>query len=154
MRPFSSGFSLSWPAVGFFIMVDTGRSLTSSSSKDAVQQHSVDQDTPAQGVYSYICNLFIWFIYWRLTPWPCLCCNIDDSLSLYCCFHVVTLLILMFWEYFPIEIHMSTPVKQAQWKKNLHLFCRITGVREFVHSSCARHKLLLLIFRIDVLYKK
>ena len=100
-------------------MADSGTSLTSSSSKDAMQQEtfeqSVDQDTPAQGVYSYTYNLFIWFIYRRFTLWPCSCCNIDDSLSLYCCFHVVTLLILMFWEYFPIEIHMATPVKQARW---------------------------------------
>ena len=39
-------------------MADGGTLLTSSSSKDAGQQetfeHSVDQDTPAQGVYIYI----------------------------------------------------------------------------------------------------
>ena len=43
----SSGF--------FFIMAGSGTSLTSSSSKDVMQQEtfeqSVDQDTPAQGVY-------------------------------------------------------------------------------------------------------
>ena len=104
---------------GFFIMADSGTSLTSSSSKDVMQQEtfeqSVDQDTPAQGVYSYMCNLFIWSIYRTFTLWPCFCCNIDDSSSLYCFFYVVTLLILMFWEYFPIEIHMSTFVKQARW---------------------------------------
>ena len=62
----------------------------------------------------HIYNLFIWFSYRRFTWWPCFCCNIDDSLSLYCCFYVVTLLILMFWEYFPIEIPMSAPAKQAR----------------------------------------
>ena len=39
-------------------MADSGTSLTSSSSKDAMQQEtfeqSVDQATPAQGVYSYM----------------------------------------------------------------------------------------------------
>ena len=39
-------------------MADGGTLLTSSSSKDVGQQetfeHSVDQDTPAQGVYIYI----------------------------------------------------------------------------------------------------
>ena len=55
----------------FFIMADGGTLLTSSSSRDAMQQetfeHSVDQDTPAQGVFLYICNLFIRFItFWYL----------------------------------------------------------------------------------------
>ena len=40
---------------GFFIMAGSGTSRTSSSSKDVMQQEtfeqSVDQDTPAQGVY-------------------------------------------------------------------------------------------------------
>ena len=43
---------------GFFIMADSGTSLTSSSNKDVMQQEtfeqSVDQDTPAQGAYSYM----------------------------------------------------------------------------------------------------
>ena len=42
-------------SIGFFIMADSSTSLTSSSSKDARQretfEQSVDQDTPAQGVY-------------------------------------------------------------------------------------------------------
>ena len=50
-------------------MVDGGTSMKSSSSKDARQRetfkHSVGQDTPAQGVYSYVYNLFIWFITFR-----------------------------------------------------------------------------------------
>ena len=44
-------------------MADSGTSLTSSSSKDAMQQEtfeqSVDQDTPAQGVYSYIQFIYL-----------------------------------------------------------------------------------------------
>ena len=53
-------------------MADGGTLLTSSSSKDAGQQetfeHSVDQDTPAQGVCIYIyiyiyIYIFIYAIY-------------------------------------------------------------------------------------------
>ena len=48
-------------------MADGGTLLTSSSSKDAGQQetfeHSVDQDTPAQGVYIYI------YIYIYISPY-------------------------------------------------------------------------------------
>ena len=45
-------------------MAESGTSMSSSSSKDARQQEtferSVDQDTPAQGVYLYI---YIYAIY-------------------------------------------------------------------------------------------
>ena len=47
-------------------MADSGTSMSSSSSKDAMQQEtfelSVDQDTPAQGVYLYI-YIYMQFIY-------------------------------------------------------------------------------------------
>ena len=46
-------------------MADSSTSLTSSSSKNARQretfEQSVDQDTPAQGVYSYM--LFIYLVH-------------------------------------------------------------------------------------------
>ena len=53
-----------------FIMADSGTSMSSSSSKDARQQEtferSVDQDTPAQGVYLYIYMQFIYLLHYLL----------------------------------------------------------------------------------------
>ena len=45
----------------------------------------------------------------------CAAVFIYESLSLYCCFHLGILLILMIWEHLPIEIHMSAPMRRA-WR--------------------------------------
>ena len=62
-------------------------------------------------------------IYWKFTPWPCLCCNIHYSLSLNCCFHVSILLILMSGNTFRLNF-TSAPVKRAGlyicWVWNKH----------------------------------
>ena len=51
-------------------MADSGTPMSSSSSKDARQQEtferSVDQDTPAQGVYLYIYMQFIYLLHYLL----------------------------------------------------------------------------------------